>query len=188
LANERAARRESGSEDNGVNEEFRLPRKNGGIRPYPEGHRERTLFTKRKENYTMTTPAKTTFRNMAPSEAVADRIQKETDALEKYFERITSCHVMVEAPARHNHHGEPFHIRIELRVPGKELVVAHAPAGRAAVEQEDEGRRRKHHEIEAPHKDVYVAIRDGFRAMRRQLQDYVHCLRGEVKAHEPATA
>jgi ribosome-associated translation inhibitor RaiA len=136
----------------------------------------------------MTTPAHTTFRNMAPSEAVADRIQKETDALGKYFDRITSCHVMVEAPARHHHHGEPFHIRIELRVPGRELVVAHTPTARAAVQQEDAGRRRKQHEIEAPRKDVYIAIRDGFRAMRRQLQDYVHCLRGEVKAHQSPAA
>jgi len=132
----------------------------------------------------MTTPAHTTFRNVPPSEAVAAHIQDEANTLDKYFDRITSCHVMVEAPARHHHHGEPFHIRIELRVPGKELVVAHTPAGRAAVEQENDGRRRKHHEIEAPHKDVYVAIRDGFRTMRRQLRDYAHCLRGEVKAHQ----
>ena len=38
----------------------------------------------------------------------------------------------------------------------------------------------------APHKDVYVAIRDAFKAMRRQLQDYVHCLRHDVKTHHPA--
>lgn len=131
----------------------------------------------------MIPPAITTFRNMPPSEAVIDRIQKETETLGRYFDRITSCDVTVEAPARHHYHGEPFHIRIELRVPGKELVVAHAPTAKAAAHQEGDGRRRKHHDIEAPHKDVYVAIRDGFRAMRRQLQNYVHCLRGEVKAH-----
>jgi ribosome-associated translation inhibitor RaiA len=132
----------------------------------------------------MTTLAQTTFRNMPPSEAVAARIQKETDALDKYFGRITSCHVTVKAPTRHNYHGEPFHIRIELHVPGKELVVAHTPTARGAVEQEADGRRRKQHEIEAPHQDAYVAIRDGFRAMRRQLQEYARCLRGEVKTHD----
>jgi cold shock CspA family protein len=33
---------------------------------------------------------------------------------------------------------------------------------------------------------VYVAIRAGFKAMRRQLQDYVCCLRRDVKTHHPA--
>ena len=33
---------------------------------------------------------------------------------------------------------------------------------------------------------MYVAIRDAFKAMRRQLQDYVHCLRHVVKTHQPA--
>jgi ribosome-associated translation inhibitor RaiA len=130
------------------------------------------------------TPAQTTFRNMDPSEAVTERVQKEADKLGKYFDRITSCLVVIEAPQGHNHrHGEPFHVRIELGVPGKELVVNHNPALRQVRERDEEARARKNHEVEAPHKDVYVAIRDAFLAVRRQLQDYVHCLRHEVKTH-----
>ncbi|MDR3401327.1 MAG: HPF/RaiA family ribosome-associated protein [Chthoniobacter sp.] len=128
-------------------------------------------------------PAQITFRNMLPSDAVATRIQEETDKLSKYFDRITSCSVIIEAPQKHHRHGEPFHIHIELCVPGKDLVVAHNPTRRAMLEQIDE-RPHKAHEIEAPHKDPYLAIHDGFRAMRRQLQDYVQLLRHEVKKHE----
>jgi ribosome-associated translation inhibitor RaiA len=129
----------------------------------------------------MILPVQTTFRNIDHSEAVIARIQEEADKLDRYFDRITSCRVLVEA--RHHRRGDPFHIRIELGVPGKELVVTHDPA----VVKGDEEARHKHHELEGPHKDVYVAIRDAFKAMRRQLQDYVHCLRQEVKTHEPAS-
>jgi len=129
-------------------------------------------------------PAQTTYRNMPPSEAVTARVQKEAEKLGKYFASITSCSVVIEAPRGHNHHhGEPFHVRVELAVPGKELVVNHNPSVRQIVERDVEARARKNHEIEAPHKDVYVAIRDAFLAARRQLQDYAQCLRHEVKTH-----
>lgn len=128
--------------------------------------------------------AKTTFRNMPPSDAVTARVQQEAEKLGKYFDRITSCAVVIEAPHGHkHHHGEPFHVRIELGVPGKDLVVNHNPSVRRIAEQSEEGRARKNDEVEAPHKDLYVAIRDAFLAVRRQLQNYVHCLRHEVKTH-----
>ena len=126
----------------------------------------------------------TTFRNMDHSEAVVARLQEETDKLDKYFNRITSCRVMVEAPHRHHRRGDSFHIRIELGVPGKELVVAHEPA----VKHEEDGQRHQHLEVGGPHQDVYVAIRDAFKAMQRQLQDYVHCQRQEVKTHHSGIA
>ena len=122
----------------------------------------------------MNLPIQTTFRNMPHSEAVVTRIHEEAGKLDQFFDRITSCRVAVEAPHRH---GDAFHIRIELGVPGKELVASHEP-------KRDDGRpSKKQTAIESPHKDVYVAIRDAFQAMRRQLQDYVQCLRHEVKTH-----
>jgi ribosome-associated translation inhibitor RaiA len=125
----------------------------------------------------MILPVQTTFHNVDHSEAVIARIQEEADKLETYFDRITSCRVVIEAAHRHRAHDEPFHIRIELGVPGKELVVAHEPASQANGQGEEESRRRKCQETNGAHKDIYVAIRDSFRAMRRQLQDYVECLR-----------
>src|SRR6202035_2738815 len=85
-------------------------------------------FSKQKNEETiMILPLQTTFRNVDASPAVAARVQEEAEKLGRYFDHITSCRVIVEAPHRHHLHGESFHIRIELGVPGKELVVAHEP-------------------------------------------------------------
>ena len=134
----------------------------------------------------MNLPIQTTFRNIGHSAAVVERIEEEAARLEKYFDRITFCRVIIEAPHKDHRHGDPFHVHITLGVPGKELVVAHEPAWRAGVEDGANAHLQKHQEIEGAHKDLYVAIRDSFQATRRQLQDYVHCLRHEVKTHQPA--
>ena len=140
-----------------------------------------TTFKTKGRTTNMILPVQTSFRNMHASEAVAARVREEADKLDKYFDRITSCRVMVEAPHRHHRRGDSYHIRIELGVPGKELVVAHEPT----LKNEDQREWHKQLEVEGPHKDVYVAIRDAFKAMRRQLKDYVHCLRHDVKTHHP---
>ena len=87
------------------------------------------LIFKRKNDETIMIPSlQTTFRNVDASPAVETRVQVEAEKLGKYFDGITSCRLIVEAPHRHHLHGELFHIRIELRVPGRELVVAHEPS------------------------------------------------------------
>ena len=73
---------------------------------------------------------------------------------------------MIESVHRRHHKGNLYHVRIDLRVPGSELVVKRHPAQHAA------------------HEDVYVAIRDAFDDARRELQDYVRKRRGQVKTHE----
>lgn len=134
----------------------------------------------------MILPVQTTFRNMDHSAALVTRIEEEARKLDRYFDRITSCRVMVEAPHRHHRHGQAFHVRIELGVPGKELVVTHDPTLQAKSNEEDQRYVTKTTEVNAPHKDVHLALRDAFKAMRRQLQDYVHTLRQQVKTHHPA--
>jgi ribosome-associated translation inhibitor RaiA len=134
----------------------------------------------------MQLPVQITYRNMEPSDAVTARIEAEAAKLDTFFDRITSCRVMVEAPHRHHKWGELFHIRIELGVPGTELVVSHEPTTRATLSQEEEAVLKKHIEIHPEHKDVYVAVRDAFTSARRRLQSYVNRLRGEVKHHERA--
>jgi len=134
----------------------------------------------------MNQPVQTTFRNLGHSVAIEARVQEEAEKLDKYFDRITSCRVVIEAPHKDHRRGNPFHVHITLGVPGRELVVAHEPSWRAAVEGGKDVPLQKHREVEVAHKDLHVAIRDSFLALRRQLQDYVHCLRQEVKAHHPA--
>ncbi len=113
-----------------------------------------------------------------------ERIQEEADKLHQFFDRITSCRVTVEAPHHRHRKGHPFHVRIELGVPRKELVVAHEPASQFRGEDEATETAFKGND-DGRHEDIYVAIADAFKAMRRQLQDHARALRGERRA-QPA--
>jgi ribosomal subunit interface protein len=118
----------------------------------------------------MQTPTQVTFRDMDVSDALEARCWKEASKLEKYFDGIVGCHVTI-AESHHRHRqGNMVEIRINLFVPGRELVVNREPT----EHQEDE--------------DAEVAIREAFDRMKRQLQDYVRKLRGQVKHHDSEPA
>ncbi len=109
----------------------------------------------------MQLPLQITARNMSLSEAAEQTIREKAAKLENFHDKITSCRVVVECPHRHKHQGVLYNVRIDLTVPGAELVVKREP-----------------------NEDLYVAIRDAFDAARRQLQDHARRQRGEVKIHE----
>ena len=132
----------------------------------------------------MILPVQITFRNMPPSDAVAARVQEEAEKLDEFYKRITSCRVIVEVPHRHRVLGDQVHIRIELGVPGDEIVVRHEPSLHGAVQRSDEQEWEKHLEASPQYKDINVAIRDAFKAARRQLQDHARRQRGQVKGHK----
>ena len=113
----------------------------------------------------MQTPIQITFRQMEPSPAVEERIRERAAELERFYDRIVGCHVVVHAPHRRHHQGTLYHVSVDLRVPGAELVV-----NRESSEQH-------------AHEDIYVAIRDAFDAARRQLEDFARRQRGNVKTH-----
>jgi len=131
----------------------------------------------------MIVPVQITFRNMPPSDAVAARVQEEAEKLDEFYKRITSCRVIIEAPHRHQRLGEQVHVRIELGVPGGEIVVRHEPSLHSAVQRRGEQEWEKHLEANPQHKEIGVAIRDAFKAARRRLQDYARRQRGQVKIH-----
>jgi ribosomal subunit interface protein len=108
----------------------------------------------------MLIPLQVTFRDMPPSEAVETRIREKAQKLTRFYDRIMGCRVVIEMPQRHKHQGKLHSIRIDLTVPGAELVANHAQ-----------------------HEDVYIAIRDAFTAILRQLEDYSRRQRGDVKTH-----
>jgi ribosomal subunit interface protein len=108
----------------------------------------------------MEIPLQITARDLELSEAADADIRDKAANLEAYYNGIIGCRVVVEGPLRHHHKG-PFTVRVDLTVPGAELVVDR---------QSDE--------------DLYVAIRDAFDAARRRLEDYARRQRGDVKSHE----
>lgn len=124
---------------------------------------------------------------MDVSPAVEARIREEVAALGRYFNRITSCRVVVEAPHQHHQRGKGFHISIDLHVPGSEIVVNHEPSLHGTVANSETGEWEKHLETQPDHKDIYVSIRDAFATARRRLEDYARVLRGDTKHHTGET-
>ena len=133
----------------------------------------------------MTLPVQITFRNMKPSEAVDARVREEVAKLETFHNGIMHCRVMVELPHRHHRSGDLYHVRIEMTVPGAELVVKREASLHASLRQSDTEKQVKSYEAQAAHKDVFVVIRDAFKEARRQLQDYARRMRGQTKVHVP---
>ena len=97
----------------------------------------------------MQIPLQITLRNLARSAAVEADIRKRAGKLERFHQHIVSCRVVVELPSRHKHQGKIYNVRLDIGVPGGEVVV-----------------NRDRHE------DIYVALRDAFDAAKRQIEDY----------------
>jgi ribosomal subunit interface protein len=113
----------------------------------------------------MQTPLQLTFRNLDNSPNVEAKVRERVEELEHFYNRITSCRVVIEEPNRHRRRGRLYHIRVDLKVPGEEIVVKRDPS--------------EHH----AHQDIYVAVHDCFDAVRRRLEEHVRRQRGEIKAH-----
>jgi cold shock CspA family protein len=134
----------------------------------------------------MILPVQITFRNMEPSAAAEEWIREEAQRLDEFYNRIMGCRVAVELPSRHHKWGSLYHVRIDLTVPGAELVVKRQPSLHTPLQQTHEGRWTKHLEVKVPHRELRQAIDDAFKAMGRRLQDFARRQRGDVKTHEPA--
>jgi len=114
----------------------------------------------------MQIPLQITFKNMEPSPAIEANVRERAARLERFFDRIMSCRVAIEAPHRQHRKGRLYKVHIDLKVPGGELAVSHDGP------------------LDHAHEDVNVAIRDAFNAASRHLQDHVRKMRGAVKRHE----
>ncbi|MGA7594008.1 MAG: HPF/RaiA family ribosome-associated protein [Gallionella sp.] len=108
----------------------------------------------------MQLPLQITIRDFEQSDALEAHIRVKAGKLDEFFGQIMSCRVVVEMPHKHHQQGKNYTVRIDIGVPGNEIVV-----------------NRDHAE------DVYVALRDAFDAAKRQLEDYARKIRGDVKTH-----
>jgi cold shock CspA family protein len=132
----------------------------------------------------MQLPLQITFRNMEPMIEAEECIRIESKKLETFYRPIMGCRVALELPHGHHRKGRLYHVRIDLTVPGGELVIRHEPGLRKENRQADGVRVKKRQEVKTPHRDLQLAIRDAFRAAGRRLQDYARRQRGDVKTHE----
>ena len=113
----------------------------------------------------MELPIQITFHNLAHSEAVAQYVRAKAAKLDALDRRVTSCRVVLEAPPRHAHHGKGYGVRIDLSLPGGEIVVAHAPG--------DDPR----------YEDLYAAVDIAFDKGTRCLRDFARRRRGNIPLH-----
>jgi ribosome-associated translation inhibitor RaiA len=108
----------------------------------------------------MQVPLQVSFHGVAHSEALYGAIRKKAEELERFYDHIVSCRVVLERGGRHRRKGQQYSARIDLKVPGGEIAVTH--------------------EHDA---DLQIALRDAFDAARRRLEDYARTQRGDVKRH-----
>lgn len=108
----------------------------------------------------MKLPLQIRFLGLEPSEAVESAVRTKAEKLEQFCPDLMSCRVSIEQEAKHQHQGRPFAVRIDVTRTGRELSVDRV---------QDE--------------DVYVALRDAFDAMRRQVEGSLERTRGDEKLH-----
>ena len=104
----------------------------------------------------MDIPLQVSLHGIAHSDALYNAIRQKASKLERYYDHIVSCRVVLECAARHQRKGRQYSAHIDLKVPGSEIAVTHT-----------------HDE------DLEVALRDAFDAARRRLEDYARVQRGD---------
>jgi ribosomal subunit interface protein len=114
----------------------------------------------------MKLPLQINFRHMEYSDALAAIVREKAERLDQFADNIVSCRVVVEPAGQHHRRGNPYGVRLDITLPGGEVIVTPEPS--------------QHSES----KDIAVALRDAFDSARRQLEDYVRRRRGMVKSHE----
>lgn len=86
--------------------------------------------------------------HMGHSPALTERIQQLSQRLEEKNSRVMRCRVAVEAETHRPRKGRSYDVRVDVAVAGAPPCVA-----------------SRHHD-----KDVYVALRDAFEAVEKQLE------------------
>ena len=104
----------------------------------------------------MQTPLQVTFHNLPHSDAIHEEIRTRADKLDALYDRIIGCRVVVDSPHRGKVKAKTYEVRIDISVPGHELIINHEP-----------------------HTDFRVAINGAFDNARRRLKTHVQRQRGK---------
>jgi ribosomal subunit interface protein len=110
-------------------------------------------------------PLKIDYKNYEEHPDLQPLVEEQVEKLEKYFNRMTSCHVVISKPHHHHQNGHSYHVHLDVHVPGNVIAINREPE-----------KNERHEEIEP-------AIRDAFKIAKRKLQEYSDRLRNEVKNH-----
>jgi hypothetical protein len=103
---------------------------------------------------------------MDVSPPLEQKIRSRAAWLETFYPGIVGCRVLLEIPHRHRERGRPFHVRIELSLPGEDVIVSHQPTRHATARPGP----RKSEELDGRHKDALVALHEAFDVARRRIE------------------
>ncbi len=115
----------------------------------------------------MQTPVEIDFQNLTATPEIRAAIDQHLAELEARYGRVTACRIVIKGPGEHHRTGGLFEINIRLALPdAREVNVSRTTqSDKRAV-------------------DLNSAIANAFKRARRQLQDEIDRMRGDVKYHE----
>lgn len=103
----------------------------------------------------MDRPLQVTFHNLPHSDAIEQDIRGRVTKLDALYDHLTGCRVVIDSPHRNQARGKTYAVRIELAVPGQELIVTREPIG-----------------------DLQLALNDAFDTAKRRLRNFAEKQRG----------
>ena len=108
----------------------------------------------------MKLPLEISARDVHINDKTEELIRDKASKLDRFYDQIIGCRVRVDLPHRSQRSGTMYGIRIDITVPGGELIVKREPD-----------------------KDLNVAIVNSFETAQRLIKEYAEKQRGAVKTH-----
>ncbi len=108
----------------------------------------------------MKLPLEISARDVRINDETEELIRDKALKLDRFYDQIIGCRVKVDMPHRSQRSGIMYNVRIDITVPGGELIVKREPD-----------------------QDLHVAIVNSFETARRRVTEYAEKQRGGVKTH-----
>lgn len=114
----------------------------------------------------METRVQVDFQGIEARADLRDAVDRHIAQLEERFGRVTAGRIALKGPGERHRTGGLYEVNIRLALPeGREVNIARTP------------------HADERHADLNFALSDAFRRARRQLQDQVDRMAGNVKSH-----
>lgn len=114
----------------------------------------------------MQVPVEVTYRHIIKTPEIENLVSEQVAKLEKICHYMISCRIALERDQQHQEVGNPYRVRVDIRVPPQHEIIATHETSKGKM-----------------HDPLDVIVRDTFGRARRQLQTLVEKQRGELKSH-----
>jgi cold shock CspA family protein len=108
----------------------------------------------------MKLPLEISARDVRINDETEELIREKASKLDRLYDQIIGCRVRVDLPHRSQKTGTVYNVRIDITVPGAELIVKREPG-----------------------EDLHAAIVGSFETAQRRVKEFAEKQRGDVKTH-----